>query len=500
MLTGLALGGAALLAGVIGAWSPCGFSMVETLGSGTTRRKLLSCATFAAGALAGGAATFGALAALGRLAHGAGGSTASVIAGAIALAAAAGEARGVRILPQIRRQVPEPWRRLLPLPLAAALYGILLGLGFTTFVLTLGVWALAGINFSLGDPRLGLELGLAFGAGRAFPVVAIAPLLERDLGFRVAAAMAERPVLLRGFRLAGAAALGCCAFALFAGTASAATQIATGASDPSVGGDLLVWDSQAGGVLRRAAVPSRADGTGHHLDTRTSGLPGRDPALGGTHLAWHTDDAVTVVRDSDFSPVVQFGVPAVDGLAVSSGWLVYRQHTPAGDRIAARRLPAASEDRPLAAVRPPAQLGRPSLDGNVVVFHVTGRTRSQIAEVNLATGRKRILRASRQEQLTNPSVLGNRILYVRQSNTAQVLELGPRRPGGRDRLLLGSRSTSRRDNGFEPGHSHFTLTPPALPPARRLFWTTALSQRAAYLTLLPAAGDPRRAVIVRVGR
>jgi hypothetical protein len=499
LLTGIALSGAALLAGITGAWSPCGFSMVETLGGGAARQKLFSCAAFTAGALAGGAATFGVLAALGRLAHGAGGASAAAIAGAIALAAAVGEARGVRIFPQIRRQVPEAWRRVLPLPLAAAVYGALLGLGFTTFVLTLGVWALAGISFALGDPRLGLEVGLAFGAGRALPVVVIAPLIARDAGLSVAAAMAERPALLRGFRLADAAALSCCAFALFAGDASAATQIATGASDPSAGGDLLVWDSPNGGVLRRAAVPSRAGGTGHHVDTRTSGLPGRDPALGGAQLAWHADDAVTIVRDSDFSPVVQFSVPGVDALAVSSGWLVYRQHTPAGDRIAARRLPAAADDRPLAAVRAPAQLGRPSLDGNVVVFHVSGRTRSQIAEVNLATGRKRILRASRQEQLTNPSVFGNRILYVRQSNTAQVLELGPRRPGGRGRLLMGSRSTSRRDNGFEPGHSEFTLTPPALPPARWLFWTTALSRRAAYLTLLPAAGDPGRAVIVRVG-
>ena len=56
------------------------------------------------------------------------------------------------IVPQIRRQVPEHWRRVLPMPLAAALYGVLLGLGFTTFVLTFGVFALAAIAFALGDP------------------------------------------------------------------------------------------------------------------------------------------------------------------------------------------------------------------------------------------------------------------------------------------------------------------------------------------------------------
>ena len=59
----------------------------------------------------------------------------------------------------------------MPLPLAAALYGILLGLGFTTFVLSFGVWALAGISVALGDPGAGVVIGAAFGIGRAIPVV-----------------------------------------------------------------------------------------------------------------------------------------------------------------------------------------------------------------------------------------------------------------------------------------------------------------------------------------
>ena len=113
---------AGLIAGVTGAWSPCGFSMVDTLAphgyAGRLRTTLVACATFAAGALAGGVATFGGLALLGR-ALGAGGAAAIAVAAAVALAAAAGEARGARIVPQVRRQVPESWRRVLPLPLAA---------------------------------------------------------------------------------------------------------------------------------------------------------------------------------------------------------------------------------------------------------------------------------------------------------------------------------------------------------------------------------------------
>ena len=79
--------------------------------------------------------------------------SAPFVAAAVALIAALGEARGARIVPQVRRQVPESWRRVLPVPLAAGLYGVLLGLGFTTFILSFAVWALAGISVALGDPQ-----------------------------------------------------------------------------------------------------------------------------------------------------------------------------------------------------------------------------------------------------------------------------------------------------------------------------------------------------------
>ena len=126
-------------------------------------------------------ATFGGLALLGQ-ALGAGGAAAIAVAAAVALAAAAGEARGARIVPQVRRQVPESWRRVLPLPLAAGLYGILLGLGFTTFILSFAVWALAGVSVALGDPALGLLVGLGFGIGRTLPVVVLAPLAGTERG------------------------------------------------------------------------------------------------------------------------------------------------------------------------------------------------------------------------------------------------------------------------------------------------------------------------------
>jgi len=208
---------AAAAAGVTGAWSPCGFSMVDTLAphgyAGRLRTTIAACATFSLGALAGGVATFGGLASLGQ-ALGAGGSAALAVAASIALAAAVGEARGARILPQVRRQVPESWRRRMPVPLAAGLYGVLLGLGFTTFILTFAVWALAGVSVALGDPSLGVAIGLAFGAGRLLPVIVLAPTAGTERGAAFHAAMAERPRILRSLRAVDAVAMAALAVVL----------------------------------------------------------------------------------------------------------------------------------------------------------------------------------------------------------------------------------------------------------------------------------------------
>src|SRR3954469_6128113 len=230
------LAAAALVAGLTGAWSPCGFSMVETLApggyAGRLRTTATACTTFALGALAGGVITFGGLAAIGH-ALGAG---APLVAAFVAVAAAAGEAKSARIVPQVRRQVPESWRRRLPVPLAAGLYGILLGLGFTTFILTFAVWALAATAIALGDPHAGLAIGLGFGAGRALPVVALAP----RGGGALHAKMAEQPKILRTLRLADALALTITAAALIASPAHAATStIAFAFTDPSVDGATL---------------------------------------------------------------------------------------------------------------------------------------------------------------------------------------------------------------------------------------------------------------------
>ena len=72
---GIALVAAALLIGATGTFSPCGLSVIETIGptghSGGRRITIAACAAFLPGAVAGGLLTFGSLALVGEALHGA---------------------------------------------------------------------------------------------------------------------------------------------------------------------------------------------------------------------------------------------------------------------------------------------------------------------------------------------------------------------------------------------------------------------------------------------
>ena len=491
---------AALLAGITGTWSPCGLSMIATIGpsghSGGPRTTVASCATFAVGAIAGGTVTFAGLASLGSLARIGGDGLALALAAALAIAAALGEAGGVRVVPQVRRQVPEHWRRVMPLALAAALYGLLLGLGFTTFVLTLAVWALALISVAIGDPLLGGLVGVAFGAGRALPVIAIAPLADRRTGVRLTELMAERPAALRGLRLADGVALALCAVTLVTTDAVAATTVAAGATDPTVAGTSFAWDRPGGNALLQ-----RGD--------EITALPGTSAALGGPFLAWRSGDDVTLARRATLAPVATIALRAVNELSVSARWLVYRVRGVGGtDQLLARPIGAAiGEPRLIGSARAPEQLGRPSIDGDIVVFHVAGRHESRIVQVDLRSGRRRTLRRARDRQLLNPAVLGNSLLYVSASSCAQQLRLGGRGRGrSADRLLLEIPAIAQHDSGYQRGYSRQGRFPAGCesprpgPQRRTTLWTTALSRRAAYVTRLRAQANAPSARIVRVSR
>jgi hypothetical protein len=473
VLTAAVLLAAALAAGVTDAWSPCGFSMVETLApqgyAGRLRTTLVACATFALGALLGGVVTFAGLALLGEAL----GANAPFAAAAVALAAALGEARNARIVPQVRRQVPESWRRVLPVPVAAGLYGVLLGLGFTTFILSFAVWALAGISVALGDPALGAVVGLGFGAGRALPVVARAP----GNGGGLHATMAERPGILRAIRAVDAATLALAATALAAAPAPAAVRtVAAGYADMSVDGALSALHRPGGpGELRR---PSG-------IEVR----PGNHPAVGGGRAAWIEGGAI---RLDDGTAIA---APGADALAISSAWVVWRS----GQALNAAPLADPAAVRTVLA----GNVGKPSLNGNLVVFEIDGR----IEAIELATGVRTLLRQQGRAELRGPSINGYRLTYVKATYKRQQVMTGsitPRDPR-RDRALYGTTPTARRDAGHERGRrrarGHINQPLWVRPPkgVHDTLTTTATAPDAVFVTRVrQRTGAPATAEILHI--
>jgi hypothetical protein len=463
---------AALLIGATGTFSPCGLSVIETIGpTGHTsgrRTTLAACAAFVPGAIAGGALTFVTLAAIGNLAHGAGGRAAYLVAAGIALLAAALEARGARIVPQIRRQLPEHWRRVMPMPLAAALYGVLLGVGFTTFVLSFGVWALAGVSLAVGDPALGFALGAAFGLGRAIPIVALAPLAGGPAGIRATELMCERPGVYRGLRRGDAAALSLAAVALTVapGSAGATGTIAEHATDPAATADALLFQRLGG-----TAVISRG---GAELP-----ISGSHPAIGGRYVATAKGDSVQLFDRNSLAPVAQIQAPGADALAVSDAWLAYRAPVGAGETIYIRSIadPAAPGPiTPLVGASGASQLSPPAIDGSMLLYAAATPGGSRVVEWVLGTRRHRALVRSPHLLLFDPAISGGSFTYVRT-----------------DARL--SRLMVRRLHGHRSGRVLFSL-----PPSAGILWSNALTPFAAYVTVLNPGAAGADARIVQVDR
>jgi hypothetical protein len=123
-----------------------------------------------------------------------------------------------------------------------------------------------------------------------------------------------------------------------------------------------------------------------------------------------------------------------------------------------------------------SQLGRPSLDGNRLVYARATRGENRIVKRLLGgKGKKRAkttLMRSVTDGLSNPTIRGNDLLYVRSSRRADRLKLASVGGRGKGRTLL-----SRRG-----GH----------------LWSTALSRKRAYVTLIH--GTQPRQRILSVGR
>jgi hypothetical protein len=430
-------------------------------------------AAFTVGLAAGAAVVYGTLGLIGEAVH----TRALVVAAAaIAVAAILSDAAGLRVRPQIRFQVPEPWRRTMPLPRALFLYGLLLGTGLTTYVPATTAWALPALGLAVGNLVGSLAIGLGFAAGRALPVLVLAVRGEETM-------LAERPQGLRALRVLIAASL---VLALVAGEARAAGTVASPGGDPSVADVDLAWQQPGvGGFLRRNGVKTQ--------------LPGDDPAIGGALVAWHDGPNVTVASRDTLTPVLQEPLAGVQKLALTDRWLVWRS----GLEIRVQPLSDPTRSALVVKAKRFAELGRPALDGDLVVYHYATPSGSWLTTVNVATGARNRVRFAKDAQLLNPSLLGGSLLYVRASRCAQELRLGPLH-GGKERVLYKLPPFAGQDRGHDPGHTEQgeRLPCPHRPkPTARILWTTALSATTAYVTVLrPRRGGRTTPTLVSIAR
>jgi hypothetical protein len=437
------------------------------------RRRGRAGAAFTAGLALGAALVFGGLAALGAAVSGH-----VVVLAALGIAAVAvvSDALGLRVRPQVRFQVPEPWRRTMPLPRALFLYGLLLGAGLTTYVPATAAWALPALSLALGNIAASLAIAAGFAAGRALPVVALPARGGETL-------LAERPRGQRLLRVLIAASL---LLALVAGEVRAAGTVASPGGDPTASGTDVAWRTPGvGGFLRHDGV--------------TTKLPGDYPAIGATLVAWRAGPAVTVASRDTLTPVLQETLTGVTKLAVSRQWLAYSTAT----EIHVQTLTDPAQNRLVARTTQPGTLGRPALGVDLVTFHRATAEASSISAVNLQTGKPMRLRFSRDDLLLNPSVLGGQLLYVRISRCSQQLRLGPLR-GGRERVLYELGPPAGQDAGHERHHTsqgERLPCPKKSKPTAKMLWTTALSPTDAYVTVLrPRTGGRTVPTLLEVPR
>ena len=176
-------------------------------------------------------------------------------------------------------------------------------------------------------------------------------------------------------------------------------------------------------------------------------------------------------------PVSSAG-PGADAIAISRRWLAWRARVNGRDFIRARRLVDPNRPGPekaLGKAGGAAQLGRPSLDDNRLVYARATRGQSLIVKRLLGAKRKRraktTLMRSRVDGLSNPSIRGGALLYVRHTRRGDRLKLASLKGGGKGRTLLSTRSGT--------------------------LWSTALSNKRAYVTQISGTAPQQRILSVR---
>lgn len=172
---------AAVVAAVRGMWSPCGLSVLSSLNpvseSARGHRFWVTSLWYIAGAAAGGAA-LGTACAVGALGYGRADPAPEWTWG-IALVGAAiavgSDSTLTRLaLPVHPRQVDERWLSRYRRWIYAGGYGMQIGSGFATYIMTAAVYLTALLAVLTGHPATAFGIGLAFGVVRGLGVLVTA--------------------------------------------------------------------------------------------------------------------------------------------------------------------------------------------------------------------------------------------------------------------------------------------------------------------------------------
>jgi hypothetical protein len=433
--------------------------MIETItpaGCGSRKRQITALAGFALGAIVAAAALGWVLGAVGGALDPA---WALPVAGVLALMGALreGVARGLP-LPQLRRQVPERWRRTLPLPVWSVAYGAGLGLGFLTHQVVATFWVVCAGVLALGEPSVGALALALFGAGRALLVVV--PSLAPGGPSRAVAAMAAGH---RAVGIVNAAALALLGVLLVAAPAAAAEPPGgTGRLDPSPSGATLAW-TQLAGESSEVIVKAPARPAVRVPDAR-------QPALNGPLLAYATTDGIAVVQWETGARVATLSGP-LEKPALSWPWIAYVRRGGSRSTLELRSL-TSGRVRTVASASRLEDLGRPALKAGRIAYHFTTGRRSEVVIRSLRRLRQATVVASSRTGIhVNPSLSRTHVAWVEQRGVRSWLHLRP----------------------IAGGHVR-TLT--SVAGGDRIFWTTGLSASRAYVTRWRLVG--RRASIQSV--
>ena len=262
----------AAVAGARGTWSPCGLSMISAINPLSERsrgnRYFLTAAWFIAGSVLGGLVLGSASGVLAlALQPLAGQRTAALALAALAcLVALAADRRVAGFqLPLHPRQVNELWLTRYRRWLYAAGFGLQIGVGFATYIMTAATYLVVVLAALTGSPALAVAAGAVFGLVRGLAVL---------LSARCRSAQALRRLHLRLSTLEPASLRAAMATeALVAGGLGyAAAGVIGGAAALLLAGLILTADQARRSALSRATIKNGQNADSDHAGLDNAGV------------------------------------------------------------------------------------------------------------------------------------------------------------------------------------------------------------------------------------